>query len=114
MTWVTLGLFGIFQFSRFAEIFGVSSSPSDRNKDSETGVALLLGSRDLTFATALFALGRTGKNDEMGTVILSSMIICAADVYLMWKRRRYAEMIVFGVGASIWAVIGSGLKGFFV
>ncbi|KAL6404875.1 hypothetical protein AUP68_11707 [Ilyonectria robusta] len=114
VTWVTLGLVGIFQPARSAQIFGVSSPTEPSGKADNTGIAVILGSRDFAVAAALFALHEAGKHEEMGTVILSTMIICGADIYLAWKAKRGLEMVIFTVGASVWGVIGLGLKGFFV
>ncbi|KAF7560255.1 hypothetical protein G7046_g3886 [Stylonectria norvegica] len=91
-TWVALGLVGIFQPARSAELFGVHCSKGDDDsRNSETGIAIMFGSRDLTIATILFALGKSGRDDEMGTAIFSTMIICATDIYLAWKTKRYIE-----------------------
>ncbi|KAH7254612.1 hypothetical protein B0J15DRAFT_494686 [Fusarium solani] len=90
--WATLGLVGFFQ-----------------QLDQLSSMALILGSRDFSIATALFMLGRAGRNEEMGTLILSTLVICGADIYLVWKAKRYAETITFTVGAAIWGAIGLGL-----
>ncbi|KAH7161324.1 hypothetical protein EDB81DRAFT_784448 [Dactylonectria macrodidyma] len=112
-TWAALGLVGVLRPTRSAEIFGVLSMHKADGTPDDTGIALLFGSRDFTIAAALFALYSAGRDEEMGTVILSSMIICVADIYLAWKSRRGSEMLLFTVGASIWGIIGLGLKGFF-
>lgn len=50
----------------------------------------LLGARDVSIAAALFALGWSGKTREMGTVILGGMILCVADVAVVWKEKGLA------------------------
>lgn len=89
--WATLGLIGFFQPARSAELFGVIPSAKDSSKGINQAMALILGSRDFSIATALFVLGREGRNEEMGTLILSTLVICGADIYLVWKVKRYAE-----------------------
>ncbi|KAK4070106.1 uncharacterized protein Triagg1_6527 [Trichoderma aggressivum f. europaeum] len=112
-----LGSSALFDKKRTAELSSLEPSTSDEKpRDggaSASLVGLLVGSRDLTMAATLFALHRAGQTDAMGTVILSSMIICAADVYIVWKGEKRAETAMFAVGAGIWAAIGFGLKGYF-
>ncbi|UKZ80540.1 hypothetical protein TrVFT333_008301 [Trichoderma virens FT-333] len=116
-TFAVLGSSALFDTKRTAELFSLQPSTGDE-KTTDAGassslVGLLVGSRDITMATTLFALHRAGQTDAMGTVILSSMIICAADVYIVWKGKKWAETAMFAVGAGIWAAIGFGLKGYF-
>lgn len=92
-TWAALGLVGVLRPTRSAEIFGVLSMHKADGTPDDTGIALLFGSRDFTIAAALFALYSAGRDEEMGTVILSSMIICVADIYLAWKSRRGSEYV---------------------
>ncbi|KAK5997090.1 hypothetical protein PT974_02442 [Cladobotryum mycophilum] len=123
-TWNTLGLgtaagfavlgtYAIIAPNRTGELFGLQSWSSKPGKTSMTGVAALVGSRDLTIAAALFGLYHAGQTDAMGTVILSSMAICVVDIYLVWIRKRWTEVVAFTVGTAIWATIGLGLKGYF-
>ncbi|KAL7937498.1 hypothetical protein V8C35DRAFT_182009 [Trichoderma chlorosporum] len=116
-TFALLGSSALFDTKHAAELFSLQPATSgEKPKDVETSprlVGLLVGSRDLTMATTLFALYRAGQTDAMGTVILSSMIICAADVYIVWKGKKRAETAMFALGAGIWAAIGFGLKGYF-
>lgn len=94
-TFAVLGSSALVDSKRTAELFGLSpplaASSSDEETPSPGVVAILVGSRDLTMATALFALHRGGHADAMGTVILSSMVLCAADIYLVWRRKKWAE-----------------------
>ncbi|KAK0766905.1 hypothetical protein N5P37_000635 [Trichoderma harzianum] len=117
-TFAILGSSALFDKKRTAELFSLEPSSTSDGKPKDSGassslVGLLVGTRDLTMATTLFALHRAGHTDAMGTVILSSMIICAADVYIVWKGKKRAETAMFAVGAGIWAAIGFGLKGYF-
>ncbi|KAH0525313.1 hypothetical protein TsFJ059_007698 [Trichoderma semiorbis] len=118
-TFAILGSSALFDKKRTAELFSLEplstsdEKPKDGGANSSSLVGLLVGSRDLTMAATLFALHRAGQTDAMGTVILSSMIICAADVYIVWKGKKRAETAMFAVGAGIWAAIGFGLKGYF-
>ncbi|OPB42411.1 hypothetical protein A0O28_0035280 [Trichoderma guizhouense] len=112
-TFAILGSSALFDKKRTAELFSLEPATSEEKPKDGSLVGLLVGSRDLTMATTLFALHRAGQTDAMGTVILSSMIICAADVYIVWKGKKRAETAMFAVGAGIWAAIGFGLKGYF-
>ncbi|KAL6832454.1 hypothetical protein V8C40DRAFT_137185 [Trichoderma camerunense] len=112
-TFAILGSSALFDKKRTAELFSLEPTTSDEKPKDGSLVGLLVGSRDLTMAATLFALHRAGQTDAMGTVILSSMIICAADVYIVWKGKKRAETAMFAVGAGIWAAIGFGLKGYF-
>lgn len=54
-------------------------------------LSILVGGRDLAIAASIFALARAGKNKEAATVILSTMIICIPDIYLVWRNKKYTE-----------------------
>jgi hypothetical protein len=86
--WTTLGLVSMLQPAWTLERFGVGAPATKRER---TSVGLLLGSRDLAIAAALFALGSAERSREAGAVIMGTMIICAADVYIAWRSRRYTE-----------------------
>lgn len=87
-----LGSGALVDSKRTAKLFSLQPPPSDEKlRASPSLVAILVGTRDLTMATALFALHRAGKMDAMGTVILSSMIICAADIYIVWRGEKWVE-----------------------
>ena len=62
--------------------------------------------RDISFAAALFGFYYQGKPREMGTVILSGMILCTADCILIYQHRTdwYAHSIA--VGAAFWGWVG--------
>ncbi|PTB79204.1 hypothetical protein M440DRAFT_1370927 [Trichoderma longibrachiatum ATCC 18648] len=119
-TFAVLGSSALFDMKRTAELFSLQPPPRKRELRSEEAeddgsglcrvVAILVGSRDLTMATALIALHRAGMRDAMGTVILSSMGICVADLYIVWRAGKKVETTLFAMGAAVWAVIGLGLK----
>lgn len=54
-------------------------------------VATLVGGRDLAIAVSIFVLGRAGKHQEMGVVILSTMCLAIPDVWLAWCNKKYPE-----------------------
>ncbi|TFB05144.1 hypothetical protein CCMA1212_002996 [Trichoderma ghanense] len=117
-TYAILGSSALFDMKRTAELFSLQPSTASlaregREDDSSARlVAILVGSRDLTLATTLYALHRAGMRDAMGTVILSSMGICVADLWIVWRAGKKVETTLFALGAAVWAVIGFGLKGY--
>lgn len=90
-SWVGLGLLSIFRPAQVAETFGFSASPSVAAQSDTTILGLLIGSRDLAIAATLLSLGRSGRNHEMGTVIISTLIISGVDIFLVWKKKKYLE-----------------------
>ncbi|QYT01363.1 hypothetical protein H0G86_008406 [Trichoderma simmonsii] len=90
-TFAILGSSALFDKKRTGELFSLEPATSEEKPKDDSLVGLLVGTRDLTMATTLFALHRAGQTEAMGTVILSSMIICAADVYIVWKGKKRAE-----------------------
>lgn len=90
-TWVGLGIISICQPVRTARLFGVSPHLADTKEINHAAMGFLVGTRDLTIAATLFILGRAGLDQEMGSVILSSMIICVTDIFLSAKAKRYSE-----------------------
>jgi hypothetical protein len=116
--WAILGLSAMTWPHRTAALFGCgpengstsaalagTNMPADANKSADgtdddgggaaavdvPGLVTLVGCRDLTFSAALFALGYNGRTREMGTVILSTMVVCAVDVFVVWRRRKLSE-----------------------
>lgn len=71
---------------------------------------LLLGVRDWSLGAAVFWFWLRGEARNMGIVILSGLILSAADVGLVFARRG-ADAVAWGlgIGATIWGVIGWGL-----
>jgi hypothetical protein len=95
-TFAILGSSALFDTERTAELFSLEPSTppfvnEEQSRSSDRVVAILVGSRDLTMATMLVALHRAGMRDAMGTVILSSMGICVADLYIVWRAGKKVE-----------------------
>lgn len=70
-----------------------------------------IGARDLSIAAALFAFYYEDKPREMGTLILSGMILCVVDTITLWNFRRDRFAAFTGVGAAFWGWIGWNLIG---
>lgn len=47
----------------------------------------------------------------MGTLILSGMVLCAADVIYVFRLRGWEWGALLGLGAASWCAIGVGLVG---
>lgn len=82
------------------DLFGVSDKPvvatggrETTGKLNYTSLATLVGGRDLAIGVSIFALGRAGKNEEMGTVILSTMLLAIPDIWLAWRNKKYPEYV---------------------
>ncbi|KEF56508.1 uncharacterized protein A1O9_06695, partial [Exophiala aquamarina CBS 119918] len=71
----------------------------------------LLAARDLSIGLALFAFDYQNAPHAMGTLILSGMVLCAADVYHVFMLRGWEWASLLGVGAASWCAIGIGLIG---
>ncbi len=69
---------------------GGATAAATRTIDYTTLGVLICG-RDLTIAVAIYCLGRTGRNKEMGTVILSTMCVAILDIWLAWRNKKYPE-----------------------
>ncbi|KIX94436.1 uncharacterized protein Z520_09822 [Fonsecaea multimorphosa CBS 102226] len=69
----------------------------------------LLGARDLSIGIALAKFGADGKLRDMGTLILSGMVLCVVDVYHIWRLRGPGWGAAFAAGAGLWVGIGVGL-----
>jgi len=94
-----LGLFEVVLPHRAAAVFFGLPAPASKQLSTPTGgkfkeevseeVSIflpLLGVRDISIATAMFAFAYQGKWQEVGTVILAGTILCAADCVVAWKR----------------------------
>lgn len=127
LSYIGLGTTGLTFQSFSARVFGLlPPRTASTNKDSspynppnivisqtypvQTSL-LLLGARDLSIGIALLNFWNQGKDAEMGTLILSGMVLCVADVYVVGKLRTWGDGGLLGVGAAIWGVIGLGLVG---
>lgn len=91
MTYAGLGAFDCFAPKRAAKtIFGLSSDGGKEDDAADTAITTLVplvGVRDLTISTALLYFFHTRQHTEMGVVILSGMLLSAADVVAVWKRK---------------------------
>lgn len=92
-SWFVLSSLATFTPHRTAELFGITTLSNDRTADPESilGFSGMVGSRDLTIGLAMYFLAKKGRNDELGTLILSTLCICAADIGLVWRRQSYGE-----------------------
>ncbi|ETI22409.1 hypothetical protein G647_06484 [Cladophialophora carrionii CBS 160.54] len=70
---------------------------------------VLLGARDLTIGLAVGKLAYDFKLRETGTLLLSGMVLCAVDVYEVFRLRGPKWASVFAVAAGVWLGIGAGL-----
>ncbi|KAJ6437188.1 general amino acid permease [Purpureocillium lavendulum] len=120
-SWAALSIAGATRPAAAADLFGITALGSDgrgdyksgADRDSMIGFAGVLASRDMTIALSLLYLGRAGRNADMGAVILSTMIITAVDIWLVWRKKGVNhEFGVLTAGSLIWAVIGFGLRGY--
>ncbi|KIW95138.1 uncharacterized protein Z519_03722 [Cladophialophora bantiana CBS 173.52] len=92
-----------------------TSPPEHANADVANHAAavttsmVLLGARDLSIGIALTKFGVDGKLQDMGTLILAGMVLCAVDVYEIWRLRGPGWGAAFAAGAGMWLGIGFGL-----
>ncbi|KIX04700.1 uncharacterized protein Z518_05570 [Rhinocladiella mackenziei CBS 650.93] len=120
--YIGLGTFAITQPVLAAQGFGIypESTPppstnrafktdKDEHASAVTTSMLLLGARDLTIGLALASFDYQENPRAMGTLILSSFVLCGVDVHEIWKLRGPAWGCAFAVGASIWMAIGYGM-----
>lgn len=143
-SWVVLSSLATFSPHRTAALFGITVLSDSQTADHEStlGFSGLLGSRDLAIGLAMYFLAKKGRNDELGTLILSTLCICAADIGLVLRRKSYGEYVlllpfpsfrslllrqekrpnivliisrlsVLAAGTAVYAVIGLGLRGLF-
>lgn len=96
-----------------AKVLGVwpTSEPEDGSSSSPTAnLMVLLGARDLSIATALWVFNYQRKEKSMATLILSGMILCVLDTWMVFKTRGVKWGSLMGAGAAVWGVIGLGLS----
>ncbi|KAM0718785.1 hypothetical protein Q7P37_005856 [Cladosporium fusiforme] len=110
-TFLTLGLFALTSPTTCATALGLRPHSQPLNNNSLQTAMRLLGARDLSIAVALFAFWRRGQQEEMGVLVLSAMLLCAADVGEVWRARRDGWAVAMGVGAGVWGLVGGGLMG---
>ena len=92
-SWVVLSSLATFAPHRTARLFGITALSDGDKADHESalGFSGVVGSRDLTIGLAMYWLARKGRNDELGTLILSTMCVCAVDLALVLRRKSYGE-----------------------
>ncbi|KAJ2906391.1 uncharacterized protein MKZ38_001751 [Zalerion maritima] len=69
----------------------------------------LVGARDLSIFAALMIFFHARQHSEMGVVILSGMVLCAADVVAIWKWKGPLLAGQILAGALSWGIIGYNL-----
>jgi hypothetical protein len=119
---IGLGTYAIAVPVQAAKVFGVypESTQSrsddkvhltDKNKHAKAATVSmkLLGARDISIGLAIAVFGYQHNQRAMGTVILSALILCVADVYEIWKMRGPGWGSAFALGAAVWIAIGYGL-----
>lgn len=71
---------------------------------------VLLGVRDWSIGLAIGWFWLRGEGRSMAVVILSGMVLCVADIFVIWRRRGGdAVSWAFGAGVAVWGAIGWGL-----
>lgn len=76
------------------ELFGVAKGPLTATNAAtidKHAFSILIGGRDLALAASMFVLARENRSRELGTVILSTLVVCLPDLYLVWRNRKYPE-----------------------
>jgi len=117
---ITAPVFAAKCFGIYPDLPPSSHSPSnakhqqtDRDKENHADAVStsmkLLGARDLSIGLALVALDYQGHQRPVGTLILSSFVLCVVDVYEVWKRRGSGWGAAFAAGAAVWMAIGWGI-----
>ena len=102
-----LGSFAVFMPITTATEHGLRPQPSSPQSDKyAANAARWIGVRDIAIAVALGAFYYQEKPREMGTVILSGMIICAADCWLVYQHRQDYYPLLLVAGASYWGWVG--------
>jgi len=106
--YVGLGTMGLLIPVKLAENHGLKPSGPDAEKFATTTMTWI-SVRDLSIGAALLAFYYQEKPREMGTLILSGMILCAADSILIYRHRTdlYAHFIASG--AIFWGWVGWNL-----
>lgn len=98
VSYATFGLSGIL-FPQYAaqSAFGIVAEPEkpdgDRSSSAASLLAPLIGVRDLAIAATLAMLYRRRLGWEMGFVIVSRTVFCAADTLLIAKQKGLREYV---------------------
>ena len=107
-----LGYFAILMPITTATEHGLRLRPGTPESDKYAcKAARWIGVRDVAIAVALGAFYYQEKPREMGTVILSGMIICTADVVLVYQHRQDFYPVLLAAGALYWGWVGWKLLG---
>lgn len=72
---------------------------------------LMLGARDYSLGIAILVFGVRGQGRNMGRVILSGMVLCLVDLWVVVKRRGWRDGVswILGLGVAGWGAVGWGL-----
>ncbi|CAK7226758.1 hypothetical protein SBRCBS47491_006338 [Sporothrix bragantina] len=93
--------------------FGIPTDPGATESSRKNSAAALLppliGVRDLSIAAALAMLYYRRLGWEMGFVIISRTVLCAADTVLITRRKGIREGLLASIGLAAWLLIGFGL-----
>ncbi|CAK7235102.1 hypothetical protein SCUCBS95973_009155 [Sporothrix curviconia] len=124
-TWRNMGLgvaasFAVFGLSGIVfpehatqSAFGIATGPktADGGRNSSAAALLppLIGVRDLVIAATLVMLHYRRLGWEMGFVIVSRTLLCAADTVLIAKQKGLREGLLASSVLAVWLVIGLGL-----
>ncbi|OAR04874.1 hypothetical protein LLEC1_07111 [Akanthomyces lecanii] len=103
-------LFGVTRESRLSTAEAPRASAAATRTVDYTTIGTLICGRDLTIAVAIYCLGRAGRSKEMGTVILSTLCVTIADIWLAWRNKRYLETLAASFVAVAVAIIGVKLR----
>lgn len=118
--YVGLGTFALTTPTIAAKALGVYPSTSEstgstvvskQHHQQVCASMTLLAARDISIGLALFAFDYQSAPHAMGTLILSGMVLCAADVYYVFRLRGWEWGSLLGLGAASWCAIGVGLIG---
>ena len=105
--YTSLGSYAAFAPVSSAKVFGLRAPESTPATEERMSAALAwIGARDISIAVALLALDYQRNPKAMGTLILSSMILCLTDSYFIVKARR--DWVGWSVllGAGYWGWVG--------
>lgn len=112
---VAIGYAGLGSYAAFMPItsatdLGIRRKDSAPESDKGVRQAMLwIGARDISIATALASFYYQDKPREMGTVILSGMILCTVDCVSVYQFRGDLFSVFMGLGALGWGWIGWNL-----
>ena len=114
---VAIGYAGLGSYAAFVPIQCATTytlrSPvcSVRNDHFVKRTMAWIGARDISIAVALFAFYYQDKPREMGTLILSGVVLTTVDGITIWNARRDLLAASVLAGGAVWAWIGYDLVG---